>query len=113
MATEYKTGDSYPPIRGTVKDNTGAAVAISTATTVRMIAKRVGGTETVTGATVKLDDGSTPLRGRWEYQLATSDLAVAGDYEVELEVTWPGGKIETFPDNQSRNPVITVSADLD
>lgn len=113
MATEYKTGDTFPLLRGTVKDSAGSAVNIFSATSIRMVAKRVGGAELVTGTTTKLDDNTVPLRGRWEYDFAPADLAVAGSYEVEVEVTWSAGNIETFPDNSSRNPTFTVTEDLD
>lgn len=113
MPTEYKTGDTWPPIKGTVTDADEAAVNIFTATSVRFIAKKVGGTEVVTGVATKLDDGTVPLRGRWQYTWASNDLSVAGDYEVEIEVTWSAGQIETFPDAASRNPKYNVSTDLD
>lgn len=113
MATEYKTGDTFPPIKGTVLDANNAAVNVFTATSLRFIAKRVGGNEVITGAATKIDDGTLGLRGRWQYTWGSSDLSVAGDYETEIEVTWSVGNIETFPDNKTRNPVFNVSADLD
>lgn len=113
MPTEYKTGDTWPPIKGTVTDANDAAVNIFTATSIRFIAKKVGAADTVTGAAVKLDDGTLGLRGRWQYTWAPSDLSVAGSWEVEIEVTWTAGQIETFPDNASRNPQYVVTADLD
>jgi hypothetical protein len=113
LATEYKTGDTFPDLAGTIQDASGNAINVSTATSIRMVAKRTGGTEVITGTTIKDDDGTVPLRGRWHYVFASGDLAVAGTYEVEVEVTWTAGKIETFPDAQSRNPTFVVTPDLD
>ena len=35
-----------------------------------------------------IDDGATPLRGKWQYVWATNNLSVADIYESEIEVTW-------------------------
>lgn len=113
MATEYKTGDTFPDLSGTVQDASGSAVNISTATSIRLVAKRQSGSEVIAGVAVKDDIGDTPTRGKWHYVLQTSDLSVAGTWEVEIEVTWTTGKIETFPDNAGRNPTFLVTADLD
>lgn len=113
MATEYKTGDTFPHIFGTILDSDNQPVNVFGATSLRFIAKRQTGTEIIAGTAVKLDDSTVPLRGRWKYVWAANDLAVAGDYEVEIEVTWSVGNIETFPDNKTRNPIFNVTADLD
>ena len=110
---EYKTGDTSPDITGTVTDALGA-VNIFTALSIRFIAtnKTTPGTP-IAGAAVKVDDGTAPLRGKWKYVWGASDLTVAGTYETEIEVTWTTGKIETFPNNKSRNPTFVVTDDLD
>lgn len=113
MATEYKTGDTWPPIEGTVTDADDNAVDISTASSVRFIAKKTGGVETITGTAENLDIGDLPTRGRWRYTWEAGDLDVAGVYQVEIEVTWQVGQIETFPDKDSRNPTFDVTPDLD
>lgn len=110
MAVEYKTGDTTPDLTGTVTDANGP-VNIFTATSLRFISKN--GINTVTGAAVKIDDGTVPLRGKWKYVWAPTDLSIAGDWEVEIEVTWSAGKIETFPNSKTRNPHYTVTDDLD
>jgi hypothetical protein len=108
----YYTGDTWPPLSGTVKDAGGNAVNISTATSIRMVAK--SGATIITGATANDDDGSNPNRGRWHYNWAAADLSVAGDYIPEIEVTWDAvsspPKIETFRLDTEK---FTVKADND
>jgi hypothetical protein len=108
---EYKTGDTSPDITGTVSDANGP-VNIFGATSIRFIAKAASGSP-IAGTAVKIDDGTVPLRGKWKYVWGASDLAVAGSYEVEIEVTWSAGKIETFPNAKGRNPTFVVTDDLD
>lgn len=107
---EWKTGDTYPPIRGTVTDDSAAAVDISGAASIRFIAK--SGANVIAGTATILDVG-VPTRGRWEYEWASDDLAAAGSYEAEIEVTWGVGDIETFPSNEANNPTFPVTADND
>lgn len=112
MATEFKTGDTSPDITGTVTDANGP-VNISTATALKFIA--VSGAKVITGAAVNLDIGDVPTRGKWRYVFTATDLNTVGDFEAEIEVTFPGGpptKITTFPNAKSRNPRFTVTADL-
>lgn len=112
MATEYKTGDTFPDLSGTIQDSLGNAVNVSAAISMRLLATRQGGAETFTGVAVKDDIGDVPTRGRWHYVLQPTNLSVAGTYEIEIEVTWSTGKIETFPDNKGRNPTFLVTPDL-
>jgi hypothetical protein len=112
MATPvYYTGDTWPPMTGTVKDSTGAAVDISSADSLRMVAKISGAATVIEGAAANLTDGTD---GKWEYTWAADDLSVAGDYVPEIEVTWDNAstppKIETFRDDSQK---FTVRADND
>lgn len=112
MPPEFKTGDTAPVITGTVTDASGP-VNISSYTSLRFIAVSAQRVTPITGAAVKIDDGTVPLRGRWSYQFGTTDLDTAGTYEIEIEGTRADGKIQTFPNAKSRNPNFTISADLD
>lgn len=111
MAVEYKTGDTTPDITGTVTDASGP-VNIFSATSIRFIAKN-GSNPVIAGVAVKIDDGTVPLRGKWKYVWGATDLSISGTWEVEIEVTWSAGKIETFPNAKGRNPSFTVTDDLD
>jgi hypothetical protein len=107
---EYKTGDTFPAISGTISDANGP-VNIFAASSIRFIAKT--GSTVIAGAATKIDDNTVPLRGKWSYSWGPSDLLAAGTYTCELEVTWSTGVIETFPSKDTNNPTFTVSADLD
>lgn len=112
MPPEFKTGDTAPVITGTVTDANGP-VNISSYASLRFIAVSPARVNPITGAAVKLDDGSPGLRGRWSYQFGVTDLDTAGDYQVEIEGTRSDSKIQTFPNNKTRNPTFTITADLD
>lgn len=95
MATPvYYTGDTWPPLSGT------AVADLSTADSIRMIAKLNAGATVIAGTASFITDGSD---GAWEYPWGASDLTVAGTYTPEIEVTWDAlsspPKIETFRDD--------------
>lgn len=104
---EYRQGDTWPPITGTITDGSGSPVDISTATSLSFIA--VSGATTITGVPTNLDDGTTPNMGKWSYTWGATDLSVAGSYKVEIPVTWETGKIESFPSNAANAPTFLVS----
>jgi hypothetical protein len=113
---EYKTGDTFPPISGVARDESGNPVDIHLAESARFVAKGKGPTPaTISGAVTIVDDGTVPLRGKYTYNWAPTDLSVADTYEAELEVTWTTVplKIQTFPSNKANNPTFIVTADLD
>lgn len=62
-------------------------------------------TKTAAAATLTFNVGTVT------YSWATNDLSVADTYENEVEVTWSGGAIETFP-NDGYNEIL-VLADLE
>ena len=114
MATpQWKTGDNHPPISGVVKDAAGAPVNISTAVSVRFVSRLKTAPNTViTGAAINDDIGDVPTRGKWHYVWSAA-LVDAGEYETEIEITWPSSKIETYPSDKEENPTYVVDADLD
>jgi uncharacterized protein YjlB len=48
--------------------------------------------------------------GEITYSWSTADTNTVGDYEAEVEVQWPAGKVETFPNTGYWE--ITVSDDI-
>ena len=85
-------------------------VDISQAESARVIiANRLG--NKVDAAVTILDDGTEGLRGLWEYEWAEGDTDVAGDFRIEVEVTWPGGAPQTFPSGGYET--VRITKDLD
>lgn len=105
---EWKTGDTTPDIAGQVTDD-GGAVDISGASSVRFIAVCPDREDPIEGV-CNVPAGAS---GIWSYTWASDDLDTAGTYEVEIEITWTTGKIQTFPNNKTRNPTFLVTEDLD
>ena len=84
-----KRGDLMPPLRGTCLDGTDP-VDLSTASAINVVAYTDGATlfkRLVTG-------GSD---GRWQMLWVAGDTDHAGDLLLEVEVTWPGNRPQTFP----------------
>ena len=111
---EYRSGDTWPAITGTVLDGASAAVNISTAISIKFVGwlQPAGATVIGTSGTVtNLDDGTVGNRGKWSYLWGPTDLAVVGTYEVEIEVTWTTGKVESFPSSKSRASTYIVTGD--
>ncbi len=91
-----KRGDLLPALTATLTDTpTGGVttpVNLTTATSIRVIGRRAG------AVTNLFDRAATGTSGgvvtmQWQ----AADTAVAGRIWVELEVTWPGAKPQTFP----------------
>lgn len=84
MTTTYTVADTAPALTGTVNANlTGATLAVH-------IKKP---DNTVIDAAATIVDGPT---GTWSRAWAAGNLNQAGEYTVELQVTFSGGTIETF-----------------
>lgn len=113
MAADFtlKAHDRLPSIQATF--TTGPATApvpvdLTSATGVKFIMKAVvGGAITVNSPAVIV----TPASGVVRYDWAAADTALPGDYTAEWQVTWAGGKQQTFPTLTYHT--VTVLADLD
>jgi hypothetical protein len=79
-------GDTFPPLTGTFgADGTGA-------TAVANVARP---DNTIFSHAVTLSAPS-PSSTSWSMPFSAGDLSQAGDYRVELQVTFGGGAIQTF-----------------
>lgn len=93
--------DTLPALTITCTDN-GAAVDLSTATSIKVI-----GTRADTGATVFSRAVTGTAQGVVTMTWLAADTANVGEIQVEVEVTWPTG-VQTFrPSNN-----VQIVADL-
>lgn len=86
-----KRGDLEPPLPLTLTDGDDP-VDLSAATTVTVLGKQVGGTKTFGGTLAE-----RPVDGVLSYDWVAGDTDVPGTFHVEVEVTWPGSRKQTFP----------------
>lgn len=86
----FTVGDTAPDLTGTLTSN-GAPVNLTGATLAVHVRKPDKTTViTLTGALV-----DAPA-GKWSAPWGATDLNQAGTYTVEVQVTYSGGKVQTF-----------------
>jgi hypothetical protein len=88
IGLRMKRGDTAPPLRATITDN-GAGVDLTPAT-LRVIGKR-NGTTVFTHAVTGTDQGVIVMP--W----VDGDTSTPGLISIEIEATWPGGTVQTWP----------------
>jgi threonine synthase len=102
-----KAHDRLPSIQASLL-SAGVPVDLTTATSVKFILKlENGSTPKVNAAAVVVTAGSGIVRYDW----AATDTDTPGSYLAEWEVTWAGGKKQTFPTLTYHT--VDVLADLD
>lgn len=109
MASDFtiKAHDRLPSIQATFS-SAGAPVDLTSATAVKFIMRAVaGGTIVVNSLAVIV----TPAAGVVRYDWLAVDTANVGEYTAEWQVTWSGGKQQTFPTLTYHT--VTILADLD
>jgi hypothetical protein len=97
IGLRMKRGDTAPPLRAVITDN-GAGVDLTPAT-LRVIGKRNGQTIFTHGVT-GTDQGVIVMP--W----VDGDTAVPGLISIEIEATWPGGTVQTWPASGYLNVLI-------
>lgn len=99
MATttmNMKQYDLYPSFRTKLTDVDGNAVDLTSATEVRLLVKnRTAGLKVDAEMTKETQSGDTI--GIVEYNWAIGDTDTLGSFQVEIQVTFPGGLPQTFP----------------
>jgi hypothetical protein len=97
MARTIFAGDLYPNVRGQASDSTGV-LDLTTATSLNFRMK--SGATLVQGAAVAdtppITDADGVHHWNWHYVLVSGDTTTVGTYAVELLVTWPSAKPQTF-----------------
>ncbi len=95
MDTFYiKRNDTSPIFRGILKDGDDNVVDV-TGAAIRFHMFDQAGVSKVDAAAV-INSGTA---GDVQYEWSVGDTDTAGFYDAEFEVTYSGGRIETFPNN--------------
>lgn len=109
MAFEIKQHDSAPSYVVDLADNFGtpsqAPIDLTSATTVTFLMRKTGTTGTPKVSAVMTVVSA--VDGRVQHDWGTTDTDTVGTYDVEFEIAWGDGTIETVP-NDSYNTVIVV-----
>lgn len=95
MTFYIKQNDTFPVIRATLRSGNGDPIDLDSAT-VRFHMRQIGSN------TVKIDAaGGVVLAsdGVVQYIWSEDDTDTVGAYQAEFEVTYPGGSVETFPND--------------
>ena len=114
----YTEGDTFPPFRGWVKDQTGELADLTLADEVLVIYKSQTATLTLTATALtppELDaDGVTEYN--WKADLEADTTSVPGTYEQNTKVTWNSAAtpptVEYFP-STGAGPSLTIKPKLD
>lgn len=111
MARTMKAGDTWPPLRGEASDESGSPVDLSAALSLEVV--MTSPAHTISGAAAALQppiaDADGVHQWNWQYNWVAGDTANAGEYAVELKVTWATGELETFPNSGSETLVIEAT----
>ena len=95
MAFYIKQNDTSPNLRAILKDGDEVAINLTDAT-INFHMRTVGGETAVVDAAASIVSAEN---GILQYLWDAADTATVGSYQAEFEVTFAGGKIETFPHN--------------
>lgn len=91
-----KQNDTYPVLSATLTDQLGP-VDLTTADSVKLIMK--SGATTVSGTCVVVTPQTGGNIGKITYDWTAPDTATIGVYQLEFEVTWNVGDVETYPND--------------
>ena len=96
MAFSIRKNDTSPSLQALLKDADSNPIDL-TGANVRFHMKAIGGAIKVDAAMTIVDQNNGTVRYDWN----TGDTDTVGTYEVEFEVTYSDGAIETFPNKGS------------
>jgi hypothetical protein len=97
-----KKGDTYPNIETVLSDTNGPVNLSGCSVLFRMSVANTGNLMVEKDATIVTPQTGIDI-GRCYAEFTTGDTDEVGSYRVEWRVTFPNGKIATFPRGQSDN----------
>ncbi len=97
-----KQGDLLPVMEAYLSRN-GRRVDLTAATGVKFIMRLKGATATKVNAAASIVSST----GYVQYAWAGTDTDTAGEYQAEWQVTWPGPKAETYPNDGYLTVIVT------
>jgi hypothetical protein len=107
---EIKAHDRLPALRVQLQNESDESpVDLTNATSAEFIMSTAAGQVPKINAVTVMEDPRT--QGIVRYDWAAVDTATPGSFIGEIEVTWTGGKKQTFP--TSSYFTIAINADLD
>lgn len=94
----WKRNDTNP-ISGTLKAGSPLAAVDLQGATLRFHMEKRDGTVIIdaAGNVDQVGDGSDGSKGNWSYDPIPADTDEAGQFWAEVEVTFAGGVVQTFP----------------
>lgn len=93
MSLVFVQGDTAPDITSVIHEEGDVTSPVDlTNATVRFQMRRADDKRFTVNAVAVIDDA---VAGEVHYSWGANDLAVPGDYVVQWEVTYPGGRIQT------------------
>lgn len=91
-----KQNDLQPDFRARLLDE-DTPVDLTSATSVQMLMRNRRAGLKVHAPMAIADQTDTDLKGVVSYTWAPGDTDTAGDFQAEIQVTWPNSKPQTFP----------------
>lgn len=104
MATIHLKRNDARPLILILRDETGRAVDLTDALSATFAMRQQAGPRLVETACSIPQDGR---RGEIHVDFQAGDLSLAAIYDAEVEVTWNGGAVQTFPPAGHDTVVIT------
>ena len=108
MAVTYKQHDTAPSYVVDLADDFGlpgeAPIDLTSATTVTFLMRKTGqvGAPKVSAAMTVVDAAN----GRVQHDWASGDLDTVGSFDVEFEIAWSDGTVETIPNDSYLSIVV-------
>lgn len=108
MAEKFhiKQHDTRPDLKVRLLDD-DVAIDLTNATSARFLMSNRRAGLKVDAAMTILDQTQDATVGVVSYTWQPGDTSAAGDFQAEIQITWPSGKLQTFPADSYIQVIIT------